>query len=135
MTCFAIFSQRIRKQIYTCPKVRQSVFCFQTSIAAIDRVDLLSQVMHELVRLLDKRDAPAGQFLSVTNHTSNVMQVHQAADLVVVDNVQDFHLHALFLIGSSYFIRSVGIWGVLNFEAANSGAIFLFLVHDCNALA
>ena len=111
------------------------VFGRKTHIVVISLVNLLSQVMHELVRLFCQKFAPFGCFdevwcswlllrllLVATTDFSYVTHVDQAADLIVVKDVQNFDLQNPFLSVFRAIICSVWV-GTLNFEAAYSGVV------------
>ena len=63
-----------------------------------------------------------------------VTHVHQAADLIVVKDVQNFDFQTPFLSIFIAIICSVRV-GTLHFEAAYSGAVWLFLVSDWHRFA
>ena len=76
-----------------------------THIVLISLVKLLCQVMHELVRLFCQKFAPFWCFhrvwfswllprllLVATNNFGYIVHVDQAADLIVVNGVQNFDM-------------------------------------------
>ena len=74
----------------------QGVFSRMTDIVAISLVNLLSQAIHELVRLFYQKLAPLRCFdgawlkyllLRLPTDFGYVVHVNQAADLIVVKNV------------------------------------------------
>ena len=125
----------------------QGVLRRETDIAVISLVNLLSQVMHELVRFFCQKFAPFGCFdevwfswlllrllLIFISDFGYVVHVHQAADLIVVKDVLNFDFQTPFLSVFSAIIWFVRV-GTLNFTAAYSGAIWLFLVSDWHRFA
>ena len=105
----------------------QGVFGRKTHIVLIRLVNLLSQVMHEFARIFCQKFAPSGCFDNVFGY---VVHVDQAADLIVVKDVQNFYLQTPFLRVFRAIICSVRV-GTLNFKAAYNRVLWLFLVSDC----